>query len=143
MLLDDVAARLESDGVGTVKTSSNTTPGLGWWIYKGATYPSNQDAIVALHESPGMAPTREMEDTVGAVVCENPGLLVQCWHLDYSEARAKAETVWGKLHNLNSVTLGSTRYLSIEARQQPFPTGRDDKGRWVIGCNYSVSKERG
>lgn len=140
MLLDDVAAFLEAQGLGNVKTTGS--PATGWWIYKGTLVPSNQDSVIALIEGPGEQPLDEMGSTISAVVAENPGLVVQVRHSDYEPARAKAHALWVALHRKSGV-LGATRYLGIEARQSPFLFGRDDASRYLIGCNYSVMKEVG
>lgn len=138
MLLDDVGSYLETEGIGTVKTSSNNPD---WPIFKGGLFEGTSDDAIGLAEGPGDPPTNEMGDTVGGVVAENPSLVVLVRSDSYPTARSKAEAVWLKLHKYAG-TLSGTRYLFIEARQTPFPTGRDPDGRWVIGCNYDVTKEK-
>jgi hypothetical protein len=141
MLLDEVASYLEAEGIGVVKTTANDP---AWPIHKGGLYPGSQahpnDAI-GLLEGPGDFPINEMGATVGSVVAETPSLVVHVRSASYATARSKADAAWGRLHKYAG-TLGGVRYLLIEARQSPFPIGRDDAGRWIIGCNYGVTKER-
>lgn len=142
-MLDAIGAYLESQGIGTVKTAGNTP--TAWPIYKGGAQATHATipGIVYISEGPGSAPTDTMGATPGSVVAENPSLVLQCRHADYSVARAKAESAWTVLHKKGNATLSGVRYLLIRARQSPFPTGRDEWGRWVIGCNYDIAKERG
>lgn len=141
MMLDEVAAYLETQSLGVVKTTSNDPT---WPIFKGGLYPgtsTNPDEAIGLTEGPGDGPINEMGSTVGAVAAEAPSLVVHVRSGSYVSARAKAEAIWTKLHKFAG-PLSGVRYLLIEARQQPFPLGRDDAGRWIIGCNYDVTKER-
>lgn len=142
MMLDAVASYLEAQALGTVKTAANDP---AWPIHKGGLYPGTaahpHDAI-GLAEGPGDGPINEMGATVGAVAAEAPSLVVQVRSASYATARSKAEAIWTNLHHYSG-TLSGTRYLLIEARHSPFPTGRDEQDRWIIGCNYDVAKERG
>lgn len=141
MLLDEIGYYLEAQGIGVVKTSVNTPT---WPIYKG-TFGTNPDIpnAIALAEGPSDPPVDEMGATVGAVPIENASLVVQVRSLSYATARLKANDAWTKLHKLaGSVGSPAVRYLLIQARQAPFPIGRDDSDRWIIGCNFDVAKER-
>jgi hypothetical protein len=141
MLLDEVGAYLEAQAVGTVKTAANDP---AWPIHKGGLYPgtiAHPDDAIGLLEGPGFRPLRQMDATVGAAVAEVPLLVLNLRSASYASGRAKAEAVWRKLHNYSG-TLSGVRYLLIEARQQPFPVGRDDKDRWIFGCNFDVTKEQ-
>ena len=138
MMLDEVGAYLAAQGVGTVKTSANDP---AWPIYLGGIFPGTRDDAIALAEGGGERPVNEMGPTVGAVAAESPELVAQVRSASYSSARSKAEAIWTKLHKYSG-TMSGTRYLLIEAWQSPYPVGRDDAGRWIIGCSYRVTKER-
>jgi hypothetical protein len=141
MILDEIADYLASLSLGTVKTNANTTPGApGWWIYKGAVETSNQDNAIFLTEFFGGPPEDIMGSTTGSVECEIVGLQVLCRSLSYETARAKSAALWDELHKFSG-TLGATRYLLIQARSSPFPIGRDQSSRWMIGFNCTVTKE--
>lgn len=141
MMLDEVAAYLEAQGIGVVKTSSNSPT---WPIYRG-TFGTNPDIpnAIALMEGPSDPAQDEMGATVGAVVFENSSLVLQVRSANYGTARLKANDAWTKLHKFaGSIGSPAVRYLLIRARQQPFPVGRDDNDRWLIGCNFDVAKDR-
>lgn len=139
-MLDEIGAYLEAQGVGTVKTSSNDP--TSWPIYKGGVFPANVDEVVSIASGPSDPPIDTMGSTVGQIVAEEEALVVQARSEDYTSAEARAWAAWNVLHKLGETTLSGTRYLYISARQMPFPIGRDDKGRWLLGFNCSVTKEK-
>jgi hypothetical protein len=140
MLLDEIAAHLEAEGLGVVKTAANDP---AWPIHKGGLYPGTQahphDAI-GIIESPGGRPLDEMGAEVGAVAAEEAAFVVHVRSASYATARSKAGAAWGRLHKFAG-TLSGVRYLLIEATQSPFPLTRDDAGRWIIACNFNAAKE--
>lgn len=139
MMLDEIAAYLEAQGLGVVKTTGNAPT---WPIYKAGTSPAdNVDEVIIVAEGPGADPIDTMGNVVGAVVAEVCSLVVQTRSLSYPIARTKAQAIWSKLHKLGEIQLTGVRYLLVMARQSPFPMGRDDKTRWLVGCNYEVTKE--
>jgi hypothetical protein len=138
-MLDEIGAYLEAQGVGTVKTSSNSPT---WPIYKGGVFPANVDNVLSIATGPSDPPTDTMGSTVGGIVAENQALVVQARSEEYPTADGKAWDAWNVLHKLGNTTLSGTRYLLIMARQMPFPIGRDDKQRWLIGFNCDVTKEK-
>ncbi len=142
MLLDDVATYLQTQGLGTVKTTSAQT-GTAWLIYKGGTVTGDRADAIFLSEYSDGGPIDQMGATTGVVVAEEVGLQIVARHAAYSTAKQKAEDIFGALHKLGNVTLGSTRYLLMMAKQTPFPIGRDQSNRWMIGFNMRVTKERG
>jgi hypothetical protein len=142
MVLDEVAHYLAAQGLGVVKTASNTPT---WPIYKGGVFGNNPDIpdAIMVAVGPGDPPQDEMGGTAGAVPFENPSLVVQVRSASYSTADTKAQAIWAKLHKfVGSIGSPAVRYLLIRARQSPFPVGRDDTDRWLIGFNCDVSKER-
>jgi hypothetical protein len=128
-MLAEVGAYLETQGLGTLKTSSNNPS--SWPICD--------------------PPIDTMGSTVGAVVAEQASLVVQVRSEQYDSAEAKARAIWNKLHKLGNTSLSGTRYLLIMARHAPFPIGgfgdraqggRDAEGRWILNFNCSVTKEK-
>lgn len=141
MMLDDIGSKLAALGHGTVKTSSNTTPGAsGWWIYLGATETSNQSNAIFLSEFAGGSPIDVMGSGSGVAEIEVIGLQVLCRSDSYETARSKSSALWLALHNFTG-TIGSKRYLRVECKSSPFPIGRDQSSRWMIGFNCTVYKE--
>jgi hypothetical protein len=139
-MLDEIGAYLEAQGVGTVKTSSNNP--TSWPIYKGGVFPANVDEVVSIGSGPSDPPIDVMGSTPGDIVAEEEALVIQARSESYETADAKAWAAWNVLHKLGNTSLSGTRYLLILARQMPFPIGRDDKQRWLIGFNCSVTKEK-
>jgi hypothetical protein len=148
-MLAEVGAYLETQGLGTLKTSSNNPS--SWPIFLGGVFPANVDEVIALAEGPSDPPIDTMGSTVGAVVAEQASLVVQVRSEQYDSAEAKARAIWNKLHKLGNTSLSGTRYLLIMARHAPFPIGgfgdraqggRDAEGRWILNFNCSVTKEK-
>jgi hypothetical protein len=129
MLLDDVAAYLQSKGVGTVNTD----------LFKGY-LPDQPDNLVALFEYAGDPTELTMGDDDPTLEC--PGLQVRVCNKSYPTGRAKIGAVVDALHGLAESVLGGKRYLLIRANQSPESIGQDANRRneWVV--NFSVLKER-
>lgn len=129
MLLDDIKDYLVAQNVGVFGTD----------LFAGQ-IPDKPDICVAIFEYGG-SPSPLVWN---GIPVETPGLQVRVRNKTYQAGRLTCETVKNKLHGLNSVVLGSTRYLMIRANQSaPEPMGRDNSGRqeWVI--NFTVMKEVG
>lgn len=126
MLLDDIGSYLATNGAGTVGTD----------IFQG-TLPPAPATCVAIYEYAGIGASR----TSGSVVSENPRIQVVARDAGYSAARTKAETIKNILDAIGNVTIGTTRYLWIEALAPPFLMRRDEAGNVLIACNYQVMKE--
>jgi hypothetical protein len=135
MLLDDLGAHLQAQGVGTLQID----------LFKGglpmdsANAPVH-DAILALIETAGLPPfhvhTQQAasfeQPVVQVVVRGNPH--------DYQEARLRAQAAFEALDGLANVTFGTTQYLWIQALQSPFFLRVDEAGRPVIVFNVRVAK---
>lgn len=126
MLLDDIGSHLQTNGAGTVGTD----------IFKG-TMPDSPTICVAIYEYAGVGYSR----TSGSVVSENARIQIVVRDTGYSAARTKAETIKNILDALGNLTIGTTRYLWIEALAPPFLLRRDQAGNVLIACNYQVMKE--
>ncbi len=126
-LLDDIATRLVADGVGTLAT----TLFLGY-------LPDSPDAVVAVYETRGTAPQHTFG--AGVMAVERPVIRVYCRAArnDYPAARAKAVAVLNSLGAIRNTTIGSTKFLSVEATSSPYPIGGDDKERARFGIDFAV-----
>lgn len=124
MMLDEIAAYLATQSVGTVGTN----------IFIGI-IPDSPDNCVALFEYGGSAP-----DLVGTYV-ERPNLQVRVRNTSYSTGRAKCASVITALHTLGETTLSGTRYLWVAAKQSPISLGVDAKERYEWSINFQVVKE--
>jgi hypothetical protein len=134
MLLDDLAAYLQAEGIGTVGTT----------LFKGsvpqdAPLVSAQDALVALIEGPGMGPIRP--HTPRESIVEQPTLqiVVRGAQHGYPAARQKAQDVFVALDGLANVTLGTTFVLWIFALQSPFWLHTDTLNRPHIVFNIRLA----
>lgn len=123
MLLDDVAAYLQTQGIGTIGTD----------IFKGA-MPDQPDNCICLYEYAGSPPDLHWNG-------EYPGLQVMARNTSYAAGRTKIETIRTKLHGLTEQTLGTTRYLLIKANQSPESLGRDENNRQEFVINFTIIKE--
>ena len=139
--LDILATYLAAQGAGTVKTSV-AQPAVPWLIYKGGTPPGDRSDIITLTMYPGGPPIEVMGSGTAGVIAEEPRVQVTARNLDYSVAMAKAEALWTVLHNYSG-TVSGVRILRIACNTQPYPIGRDDATRFIIGFSCTVSKERG
>lgn len=133
MLLDDIADYLSSGGIGTVGTD----------LFKGF-MPETPDVAVVVVETGGRSPDRAMGAGPGGttVAMEWPRVQVICRNtqFDYSAARSKAHDVFKLLEGMPTRTINGTAYFWGAAVQSPFPIGRDDDARVLIGCNYDIAK---
>lgn len=59
----------------------------------------------------------------------------------YQTARARAQTVYQAIAEFTTQVINSTRYLSIEPKQPPFPLAWDDNDRYRFVFNVEVQRE--
>lgn len=126
MLLDDIAAYLQTNSLGTVGTD----------IFKGS-LPDQPDNCIALFEYAGDRP----EHAQGAPL-DKPGLQIRVRNKSYSSARQKCQEIQNLLHGIHEQIINNTRYVLMLANQSPEPLGRDASDRMEFVQNYSVTYER-
>ena len=129
MLLDEIAAYLESHNIGTRGTD----------LFTGF-LPDTPNAVVVLYENPGMAPSRSHSSNP---TLEHPQLGVWARGTpdgDYVAPRQKAQDAYNALVLIRNQTLSATLYLDVMPMQQPFLIERDDNQRAIIGFNAAVTK---
>jgi len=131
MLLEEVAAFLEAQGLGTQGT--NLFAG-------GPQVDSPNDGIFLIH-APGLPGIYTMGPSGSAPAIERPRLQVWTTWSDQENGRAKAEAVHAALRNVYEQTLSGVRYLSIDADGEVADLGKDANGRWQFSANYSVRKK--
>jgi hypothetical protein len=127
MLLDEIGAYLAAQGLGDLDHD----------IFLGA-HPDTPDACTILLERPSAAPIGTHDNLIAQ---EQPRLQVVCRGAanDYLGPRQQAEKVYQQLAQIINQTLSGTRYLLV-IPSPPFPIGRDESARWLIGCNAEVLK---
>lgn len=123
MLLDELAAYLETQALGTVGTD----------LFKGL-LPDTPDACVALFETPGGPPG--LTDSI-----DLRSFQVRTRAAGYSDARQKCEDIFALLHGLHEQTLSGARYVLVAAKQAPFSLGRDDRQRHEFAANFRALRD--
>jgi len=141
MLLPDVAAYLETAGVGTVVTTWTGT-GTGSDIFTGQ-MPADCDEGLLLSEFGGAPPEFDLGDA--GVHYERPLFQVYCRHTVRVTGRALIEAAYVALASVVNQTLGSTKYLRIEPIGQPAQVNppQDAQGRWEWFANFHAEKATG
>ena len=104
------------------------------------------DTIMALYETGGMAPHWAFGST--SPVYETAGLQIISRSSLYATAHDRAHIAYKILGGIRNQYLPSTSastkclYLDCNPDQPPFSIGKDENGRWLISCNFTVRKER-
>ncbi len=130
--LDEVAAYLAAQGVGTV--------GSNIFLGSKASIPEGSGPYLTLVETGGMAPTRVQNKTSGNT--QRPTAQVAVRASTYNVARMMLKAAYTALDGVFNTTLSGTFYLRIVPRQEPTDLGvLDGKGRPVIVFNIEAEKE--
>lgn len=116
-----------------------STGGITTTIYRGF-LPDLGDEAIAIVETGGYAPVSVMSATPGNAVEQRPTVQVTRRSMTPEAADAEMQVIWRLLHGAGDRSLNGTRYLWIEAQQQPFPLPRDEAGRWLSVCNFMACK---
>lgn len=131
MFLDEIGARLQAQGVGTVGSD----------IIKGSrgVIPTGDGPYISLTETGGMAPGRVHNELRAHT--RRPTAQIAVRAKSYAVARAKAEEAFVALDGIYNTTLSGVFYQSITARQEPTDVGLDAKERPLIVFNIEAEKE--
>jgi hypothetical protein len=122
MFLDEIAARLVSQGVGVL--GSNIILGSRGKI------PDGDGPYLSLTETGGSGPTR-IQNQAGANT-QRPTAQVAVRAKSYVVARTMAKAAYLALDGVFNTTLSGVLYHSITARQEPTDVGLDAKERPLI-----------
>lgn len=57
-----------------------------------------------------------------------------------SVARTKIQRIWNRLAGVSNATIGGSTYLRIEADGEPYLLDRDERGRVMFACSFSVMR---
>ena len=127
--LTDLVTQLEADGVGTfgedLFTSSKAAPPI---LVSG-------EATVSVIATGGTSP----DHTHNAVITPayvRPGAQITVRARDYTTAEAKAREVYNSLVKVRNQFINAGWYLSIDALQEPFDGGKDERGQ--MQCQFNV-----
>lgn len=125
-LLDDIADWLTSGGIATP-------------IYT-ALLPERPDEAIQVLRTGGLEPVRAFRASPGQPVEERPTVQIVRRSTSQKRAVVEMEQIFKLLDGAGDVTKGGTRYYWIAARQPPFPIGRDETDRWLVGMNFDVAR---
>jgi len=133
MVLDEIGAFLEAEGVGIIGQTlflgsmPQDEPGAG-----------SQDAVMAVIEIPGQGPRKAHDQTL----YELPYLQIATRGspYGYQAARQKAQDAWDALDGVANMALSGTTYLLIEALQSPYFLRSDDMSRPHIIFNCRCTR---
>ena len=131
MMLEDIAAYLQSKGVGTLGTDIRIS-----------SEPSSPDTCITLYEYSGQPPDLLAE-------LEFPGLQVRSRGKSWSIARTALRNVQSQLQKIGNefsdespegITINGTYYAAVFTAGGITPLGEDSNGRVLIVQNYTVMK---
>lgn len=136
--LDEIAARLVAQGVGTLGTGV----GLANSIYctSKAIIPTGVGPYLTIIETGGSGSAKTQNNTA----TQRPTASLTARAATYTAARAMlvaAYNALGGANGLYNVVLSGVTYLSIVARQEPTDVGMDDSTRPMIVFNIAVEKQ--
>lgn len=118
MIAEEIADKLETEGLGTVGTD----------IFIGHLPDTPNNAVVVI-DTFGDAPDPSLP-------IENPRFQVLVRNTAYSTGRAKLDAIMTALHKLANVTLGSTYVYAVLANSGGGHIGRDEAGRDEFSMNF-------
>lgn len=131
-LLDEVAARLVAQGVGTL--------GVNIFLGSKAIVPTGNGPYLALIETGGSGPAMTQNDTA----MERPTAQVSCRASTEPAARTMLKLAYdalGGANGLHGVLLSGVGYLRLVPRQNITDIGLDGAGRIVLAFNIEVEKQ--
>src|SRR5215212_1460575 len=126
MLLTEIAAHLQAEGLGTLNTS----------IF--FSLPDTPDNVIVIYQNPGEIGIH-VRGRANPVI-ELPRFQIAVRDKSTANAYAKCERVYRALDGFAGV-LSGVGYARIAALQPPFYLNRDESGRTSVTNNYRVSKE--
>ncbi len=131
--LDDMGQILVNESLGILNTN----------IFLGDR-PETPDDVITLYEYAGTAPS-----FVGQT--RSPGLQVTVRSEDYETGRTTIQTIYDFLDQIGDeqredyaegIEANGNWYLRFAPVQEPFPTGKDEKGRQTFIQNFIVTHRR-
>jgi hypothetical protein len=126
-VLDSLAAKLVSAGVGTLATD----------IFL-ARMPDSPNACVTLYENQGVGPDHVFGASVKAIDHQRIRAYCRAERNDYPTARTKAEQVRAALGAIRGETISGLTVLCVLSTSELYPLARDGDDRAIIGCDFTV-----
>lgn len=131
MFLDEIGARLVTEGVGT----SGTTI----FLSSKAVIPPGVGPYLTVIETGGSGPTRRQN--LSSAATHRPTAQIVVRAMSYPAARTMAQAAYDALDGIWNEVLSGTQYISVTARQEPTDIGLDGAGRAMVVFNVDCEKE--
>jgi hypothetical protein len=131
--------------VGTYLAASTLIGALGTDIFLNA-LPDSTRVTVALLEAPGGEPSYGLGGaTVPIHTRASIDVLVRssagsAGYANPTNARVKLQRVWNRLSLVTNQTLSGSTYLRISPDDEPHLIDRDEQGRVIFGCSFTVMR---
>jgi|OpeIllAssembly_1097287.scaffolds.fasta_scaffold545144_2 hypothetical protein len=130
MICEHIAAYLQSIGHGTL--------GVNMFIDN---LPETPDDVVLVTTSGGFAP--EFVHNKPGVNTEMPTFQIATRSRSIPSAKSKSHAIYNDLQLIGNMMVDGIFFQRLTPMQTPFSIERDDKDRWIWGCNYVAEKEPG
>ncbi|CAB4190570.1 hypothetical protein UFOVP1196_72 [uncultured Caudovirales phage] len=130
-LLESLAAKLQTDGVGTYGTNI--------FVSSKATIPSGAGPYMTLIETGGIAPIRTQSDG-SFPAYQRPQIQVMARATSYAAAKTMVENAYASLVALQGATVGLDVIIQMTPIQEPFDLGVDEANRARVVVNFAVLK---
>lgn len=129
--LEEIAARLQAQGVGTVNVNI--------FASSKAQIPAGPGPYLTLTDTGGSAPTRRQNQSASAT--QRPTAQILGRGQSYTSTIAMVRAAYVALDGIFNQLLSGTFYVSVMARQEPTDLGQlDGAGRVQIAFNIDVEK---
>lgn len=136
-LLEEVAARLISQGVGVVGT---TAP---WVVFKGWE-PETPDQVLTLYETGGL-PNQPRDDALTGAL-DQPSFQLRIrggqTSTGYPAARTKLAAARTALEGMSPGTFSGRYYCQVTANSEPISLGHDESHRPRLVLNFTALRSR-
>lgn len=130
MVLAELAAWLQADGIGTVGTD----------IFYGI-LPDTPDAVICLHEYPGFPNDLVLGSNTINAEWPHVQVVVRGVKDDYDNPRLKIAQVVNSFTKIGETVLSGVRYHAVMAKQAPFMVQPDGNWRNLFKVNFAVYKD--
>jgi len=130
--------------IGTYLTGSTAIGTLGTDVFLNV-LPETTRLTVSILEAAGGAPNFTMGRVAPAYGNASIDILVRSTvgtggYANPSNARTRVQRVWNRLNAVTNLTLSGSTYLRIEPDDEPHLIDRDEQGRVIFGCSFTVHR---
>ena len=99
--------------------------------------PASPANCVTVYDTPGSAPMLTQDRTERY---DFPAIQVKVRNTSYANAQTLIEAIKVELHGLAHHVQGGTSYELVKCDQDPFSLGKDETGRSMWVCNFSIQR---